>query len=886
MAWTDRTRDLFRRWFRRGSEERALAEEFSFHLDREVERHVAAGRTRAEAERLARLSFGSAEAYREEARDTWTPLVDGLAADLRWSVRRLRSHAGFTATAVLTLALGIGASAAIFGLVRGVLLRPLPYSAPDRLVLFWQRSADLADDTWFSLREVVEYRKAAPSLAEVGAFTTAAVNLAEGEPERVRSAIVTPNFFTTLGVSAELGRTFGPGDAETLADRVVLSHALWQRQFGGASDVVGRAMRVGGRPVVVMGVMPASFRMPLDYREERPTELFRLLVTEPRDLESWGDRSYYIVGRLQPGGTIASVEREMRRAHQVWLKEVAELRDDQLDSRIPFPLGRLLFGGVGKALLMLLGAVGLLLLVACANVAHLLLARGDARRREIATQAALGAGRMRLVRQLLVESGLLAFAGAAAGVALAYGTVAAVLARAPVNAIRMRSVSIDAGVLVFAVGIALAATLLAGLLPALRLSRTGAVDAVARARGEGAAVRSGTRRLLVAGEMALSLVLMLGASLLARSYAELRRVDLGFDPSQALAVRVDLAPADYPSAADVARAHRDLVTRVAALPGVRAAGSVRILPLTGTIGDWSITIEHQERKPGENPNGDWQVVTPGYFEAMGVRMVRGRALAHQDDENGIPVAVVNETMAARYWPGQDAIGKRFHLGTMDQPWVEIVGVSRDVHHNAVVEHNRAEMFLPHAQWTRIARTSPRYGMTLVVRTEGDPLAQVTRVREEIRALDRRVPLTDVRTLEDVAAAALAEPRFTTMVLSAFAGLALLLAAVGLYGVVAFVAARRTREIGVRIALGARGSQVRWLVVRDGLVTSGAGVAAGLIVALLASGAVASQLHGISRLDPVAFAAAPLVLLVVTALASFLPAWRAARLNPVTALRND
>ena len=886
MTWIDRARDVFRRWFRRGAEERALKEEFSFHLEHEIERHMAAGQSRADAERAARVSFGSQETYREEVRDTWTPLVDGLAADLRWSARRLRGHAGFTITVVLTLGLGIGASTAIFGLVRGVLLQPLPYSAPDRLVMFWQRTADVADDTWHSLRELVEYRNATPSLSDLAGFTTTAVNLAEGEPERVRSAIVSPNFFATLGVTAELGRTFAPTDGDDAVHQVILSHGLWQRQFGAAPDVVGRPMRIGGRPHTVLGVMPASFRMPLDYREERPTELFRLLVFTPRDAEAWGDRSYYLVGRLQPGATLAAVQGDLDRAHKAWADAVPELRDDALSERGALPMSRLLFRDVRTALLILLGAVGLLLVVACANVAHLLLARGDARRREIATQAALGAGRFRLVRQLLAESALLALAGAAAGVAIAYGTVAAVLAFAPVNAIRMRSVGIDAGVLLFACGIALLATLLAGLLPALRLSRTGAADALAGARGEGAAVRPGTRRFLVAAEMALSLVLILCASLLARSYTELRRVDLGFDPGNALAVRVDLAPADYPNPADVIRVHREIVTRVAALPGVRAAGSVRILPLTATIGNWSITLEHRQRKVGENDNGDWQIVTPGYFEALGVRMARGRAITARDDESAPLVAVINETMAARYWPGEDALGRRYHLGTMDQPWIEVVGISRDVHHNAVIEHSRAEMYVPHAQWPRATRGSARVGMTLVVKTDGDPMALAPRIRDEIRAIDRRVPLSDVRTVEDVAAAALAEPRFTTLVLSVFAGLALLLAAVGLYGVVSFVASRRTREIGVRVALGARPSEVRWLVVRDGLVTSGAGVIAGLVVSVLATGMVSSQLYGISRLDPAAFAAAPLALLAVTVLASYLPARRAARLSPVTALRND
>jgi predicted permease len=579
--------------------------------------------------------------------------------------------------------------------------------------------------------------------------------------------------------------------------------------------------------------------MPLDYRDSRPIEIFELLTFTPRDAEAWGDRSYYLVGRLQPGATAATVDAELDRAHRVWVAEVAELRDDALSERTAFPLSGFLFRDVSRTLVLLFGAVGLLLLIACANVAHLLLARGDARRREIATQAALGASRRRLIRQLLCESGLLALAGGLVGVGLAYGALGAVLAFSPVNAIRVRGVGIDAGVLAFAFGVALLSTLLAGLVPALRLSRTGAADALAGGRGEGSGVRSGTRRLLVAGEMALSLVLVLCGALLARSYAELRRIDLGFDPRQAVAVRVELAPADYANRADIVRVHRDITTRVAAIPGVRAAGSVRVLPLTSTIGDWSITIEHQERGPGENPNGDWQIVTPGYFEAIGATMVRGRAIAPADDEAAPLVAVVNETMAAR-WPGVEALGQRFHLGTSDQPWIEIVGLVRDMHHNAVIEHDRAEMYVPHAQWMRAARGSPRAGMTLVAKTDGDPAALLPRIREEIRAIDPRVPLTDARTLEDVASAALAAPRFTALVLAAFAALALLLAAVGLFGVVSFVTARRRREIGVRIALGASATEVGWLVVRDGLATSGAGVLAGVILSFLATGVVASQ----------------------------------------------
>jgi putative ABC transport system permease protein len=352
-------------------------------------------------------------------------------------------------------------------------------------------------------------------------------------------------------------------------------------------------------------------------------------------------------------------------------------------------------------------------------------------------------------------------------------------------------------------------------------------------------------------------------------------------------VRVDVARADYPDPARVAQLHREIVDRVAALPGVRAAGAVRILPLSGTIGDWSLTLEGRAAVAGDNPNADWQIVVPGYFETLGLTAAEGRWLTRADDERAPLVAVVNQTMAERYWPGASAIGKRFHLGTRNQPWIEIVGVARNVRHNAVVEDARAEMYLPHGQFVRAKNGgSPVFGMTVVARTEGDPRLLLPALREQVRALDPRLPLSDVSTLDEVVATALAEPRFTTFLLGAFAALALALAALGLYGVLSFVTARRTREIGVRVALGARPRAVCGLIVRDGLWMTAAGLLAGLLGSLWATRLVAGQLYAVGRLDPVSFIAAPLVLLAVAALASCVPAWRASRASPIAALRQD
>ncbi|MGH7507335.1 MAG: FtsX-like permease family protein, partial [Longimicrobiales bacterium] len=524
--------------------------------------------------------------------------------------------------------------------------------------------------------------------------------------------------------------------------------------------------------------------------------------------------------------------------------------------------------------------------IACANVAHLQLARSDARRREVATQVALGASRSRIVRQLLVESGLLAALGAMAGVGLAWIGLRAALALTPVQVIRSRSVELDPTVLAFTALLALMTTVLAGVAPALQLARVDAARTLSGGRGDISVMRRRIRRGLVVFETALSVVLVISAALLARSFAQLRRVDLGYTTAERLTLRLAVPEADYPDGAQVAAFYDRLLGHVRGLPGVEAAAAARILPLNGTIGDWSITLEYRPRRPGENPNGDWQVVTPGYFETIGMSLVAGRFLTSADGIDGRMVAVINETMAARYWPGRNALGQRFHLGTRDQPWIEIVGIARDVRHNAVIEDPRAEMYLPHAQFGRATGGSPPRGMSLVIRAAGDPLALVPAVREQVRLLDPRLPLSEIRTMDDVAADALAQPRFTSTLIAVFAMLSLALAGIGLYGVLSFTAARRTREIGIRMALGANRGSVAGLVMGEGVALAGAGAVIGLLAAVWATRFLDSQLYGVSPLDPLTFAIVPVVLIGVAAVASYLPARRAARVSPVVALRTE
>lgn len=812
--------------------------------------------------------------------------MSGFGSDIRQAIRGLRARPTFSLIAILTLALGIGANTAIFSLIRSILIEPLPYAAADRIVMFW-RPGESSELTWLSQRELLEYRKSTTAFDQIASFTRTTANLTEGaEPERVRAARVTGNLFETLGVGAYRGRTFLPEEDVPGGDNVVLiGYDLWQRRFAGASDIIGSTLRVDGRSRTVVGIMPRNFWLPLDYREEQASELWFPAAIDVANPGHFGVRNLFIVARVRDDLSADAASADIAKAERSWEQQGLILNYDPRFARHAIPLNDLLTETVRPALFVLFVAVGFILVMACANVMNLLLARSDARRREVATLAALGASHMKIVRHVLIESGLLAVAGTILGIGLAYLGLKLALAVTPVNLIRMRGVNIDAAVLGFSAVLALGSTLLAGLAPALQLARVDLTTVMgAGGRGGATTVRRRVRNSLVVAQTAMAVLLLIGAGLLIRSLMQMNRIDLGFQSTNILTMRLSLPGAEYNPPERAVAFYRDLINRLEGIPGVQSAAAVRLLPLTGTIGDLSITIEGRPRA-GENVHGDWQVITPGYIETMGLKVVRGRSLAATDDENAPLVALVDENMAARYWPGQDALGKRFHLGTQEQPWITIIGITRPVRHNAVLEEARTEMLLPHAQLPRLANSTP-LSMTLVIRTDAAPTGFIAPVREQVRSLDPKLPVAEVRTMEEVRAAALSQPRFVTQVLGFFAALALLLAGIGMYAVVAYTTSRRRNEIGVRMALGAEASTVLSMVLREGIFVAAIGAGFGVFAAFLLTRYLTAQLYEIAPVDPITFLIVPTMLLLIAAAAAWLPAKRASATTPLIALRSD
>jgi putative ABC transport system permease protein len=810
-----------------------------------------------------------------------------LFRDSRYALRVLGRSPGFTIAAGLTLALGIGANTAIFSVVKTVLLEGPPYRAPERLVMIWNASKP-ADPTWISLQEVVSYRDAT-TLQALGAYTETAANLTgSGEPERVRTAGVTANLFDVLGVAAAHGQTFRDHDGVTGAPgAIILSHRLWQRRFGGDRALVGSTIEVEGRPRTVLGVLPQEFRLPLDYRSDEPIDAFIPLVIDPANLGNWGNRSYYAVGRLADGVEASESTAELGTIADRWVQAgfVTDQGDGQL-RRTAVPMTEFLSGSLRAPLLVLLAAVACVLLIACANVVNLLLVRADSRRQEVAIRTALGADVGTLMRQSLAESFVLAAIGGGAGLVVARLALDALIAFRPAGLPHLDAATIDGAVLLFTAALCVAAAVLVGLGPAIRFSRAGLAAALREStRSATPGVRRQTyRQALVVAQLACSVVLVVVAGLLVRTLVKLTQADLGFDTSRVLTAQLQLPASSYPQPEHVVDFYTRLLDRASRLPEVSAAGAIRILPLSRTIGNWSITLEGREAAPAENINADFQWTTPGYFRAMAMDLSSGRLLEDADRPGADPVAVVNETMAARYWPGTEALGTRFRLGTNPaRPWVTIVGIVRPSRHNAIVERDRAEMYLAHAQLPQTVGNAAR-AMAVVLKTTDDPMRAARPFRDLVRELDPRLPVSDMRALDEIASRAVSTPRFAASLLGAFALLALALAVVGVYGTVSLFVAQRGREIGVRLALGAEPREIIRLVLRQGLALAAMGAVIGLVAASLAARALTSWLYGVAPLDPVTFAAVPVVLGLATLAACIIPARRAAALDPITALR--
>ena len=814
------------------------------------------------------------------------PFVSPFLRDSRLALRLWLRTPMFTAAAVITLALGIGANTALFSVVKRVLLDPLPYADQSRLVMLWD-AARQSEPTWLSIREILGYRDA-KSVSALGGYTETAANLTGGgEPERVRAASVTTNLFDVLGVRPARGQGFRESDgAPGAAGAAVMSHALWQRRFGGDPAIVGKTIEVEGRPRLVLGVMPAAFRLPLDFRAEEQTELWLPVTIDPANLSGWGNRSYFGVARLADGVAAGIATAEFLTISQRWVAAgfVQDIGDGRLN-RSALPMPQFLSGALRGPLFALLAAVGCVLLVACANVVNLLVARADSRRQEVAVRAALGASAGTLVRQSFAESLTLASLGGLAGLGVAQLCLSMLVAFRPSGLPHVAGASLAPGVLAFAAGLTVVAALIFGAAPALRFSRAGLASALREStRATPSRRRRAYASAVVIGQLACSVVLVVCAGLLLRTLIQLTHADLGFKTDGVLTAQIQLPVANYPQPEQVVDFYERLLDRAAAMPGVTAAGAIRILPLSRIIGNWSITIEGRAMSATEDTNADFQWTTPGYFAAMKTELLRGRFLSTDDRTSTQPVAVINDTLAARYWPGQEALGRRFRMGTDPaRPWITIVGITKTSRHNAITERPRGEMYLAHAQLPATVGGATR-GMGLVIRTTGNPLALARPLRDLIHELDPKLPVSQIRSLEDIASQSMSAPRFAAWLVAAFALIALTLAAIGAYGTVSLFVAQRSQEIGIRLALGAGRSSILALVLKQGLVLAGVGIAIGLAGAVGASQLLASWLYGVETLDPLTFASVPAILVLTTLAACLLPARRASRLDPVETIR--
>ncbi len=868
-------------WFGKDRREREMAEEFAAHLEMHIEDNVRAGMSAEEARREALLKFGGMEAAKESVRERWT--LTGLETawqDVRYALRGIRRNPGFALTAILSLALGLGASVAIFTVADNLLLRPLPYRDANQLALIWDVNRQQGLD-----RNVVSPGNFLDWKAQSGVFQNMAgwrerrsVLIDGDRAEEFGKDYVTADFFPLLGVQPVRGRLFtAQEDLEAISTEslLLISYRLWQGWFGGDEGIVGRKVQIDGAPRTIIGVLPQGF-----YFRDRDVDLWEPIGLNPaQDYRKTDGRWLFAIGRMKPGVTYGEAQRQMTALasrleneypafNKNWTVEVQPLRDSMV-------------GDVRPALLVLLGAVALLLAVACANVANLLLARYSARRREMAVRASLGAGRWRVVRQLLTESLLLSLAGGMAGMALAAAAVKGLVALAPADLTKSAEIHVDFRIVLFAMVLSIATGILFGLAPALVTCRRDVIESL---RDGTRSVTGGTRlrAWLVAGEVAVSVVLLAGALLMFRSVVRLQGIDPGLDPANVLTFRVSLPGARYEKVFERARFFARATEQIERLPGVISATVDSCVPFTGPCAGTWVNIEgHPAPKPGEENLALVRSVPPGYFHALRIPIRQGREFLASDDSEAAPYRfIVNETFVRRYMRGERPLMKRISvLMDSQNPYGEIVGVVGDVRDWSIEREPEATVYYvsSHLSYTSV---------TFVVRTERKPLALAEGAQRIIRGLDPLQPVAQIRTMENIMGENFSRQRFSALLLAGFSISSLLLAAIGIYGVLAYSVAQRTREIGVRVALGAEPGRIVSLVVGTGARLVVGGAVVGIAAALLLTGLLKSLLYGVGPRDPETFLLAPCILVSVALVAAYLPARRAARLDPVDALRAE
>jgi predicted permease len=809
-----------------------------------------------------------------------------LWQDLRYGARTLLKNSGFTFVAVITIALGVGANTAIFSLVSAVLLRPLNYHQPEQLVMVWESDSAVGDsrDT-IAPANYADWATQNQSFEDMAAFEWRNYNLTgDGEPERIPAFGVSANFFPLLGARAGLGRTFRTEEDRPGANKVaVISHSLWQSRFGGEQKIIGRNILLNDEPYTIIGVMPNDFQFMVAN--------INLWVPMALTSEQFADRNIHnlnAIARLKPGVTVAQANADI----QAITHRIAAAYPDEAEglSAAVVPLHEQLADGARRPLMMLLVAVGFVLLIACANVAGMLLARAAARRREIAVRAALGASRWRIARQLLTESVLLGVLGGGLGLLLSVWAFAFLQQLIPAGMSASTTLELDARVLGFTLLVSLLAALIFSLAPALQASRADLNLALKQGSGRtGFGTGQGWLRSgFVVAQIALSLVLLVGAGLLVQTLYKLRDQYASLRPESVLTVRTQLVGAKYREHEQRVAFYDGVLARVAQLPGVVGAGYTTAVPLTGMTAH-GLTLEGRQADPNVNWNAIHRQVSPDYFRAMGIELRQGRAFNAGDNERAASVAAINETMARQFWPGENPIGKRFKAGLLDspEPWLTIVGVVADMRQMGVDTPVKAEMYVPYRQFPRESTLYPLFApRDLVIRTTAEPSSLVPAVRQAVREVDPYQPLSNIRTMDEVLARVTAQRRVGMILLTAFAALALLLAALGIYGVLSYFVLQHMPEIGVRMALGAQTGDVLRLVLGKGMRLALMGIAIGLIGAFALTRLMESLLFGISAIDPLTFAGVAMLLALVALIACYIPARRAMKVDPMVALRYE
>lgn len=815
--------------------------------------------------------------------------MESLFKDIRYGARSLWKRPGFTAVAVITLALGIGANTAIFSVVNATLLRPLPFKDADRVVMLWgflPKMAQTTDKLPASAPNFLTLRDRNHSFENMSAFRSWAWQMTGGgEPELLRGARVSSDFFQAVGANPILGRSFMPEeDMPNRAPVAVISYGLWQRHFGGDQNLVGKTLTLTGQTVMVVGVMPRGFQFPgganmipgLQFALQNDVWMPIAFTDDEKSRE--GNLNLAVIGRLKPGVSATQAETELRTLEQ------------------DLPLGKIgytfnvlalqqqMVGKIRKLLLVLLATVALVLLIACANIANLLLSRATSRQKEIAIRAALGAGRVRLIRQLLTESLLLSLTGGALGFLLAGWGSSLLVSLIPEDVPRIHEVSVDGRILAFTLLVSFVTGVVFGLAPALQASKLDLNESLKEGlRGTTAGLRQNRlRSLLVVSEVAMALVLLISAALLIKSFVRLQEVKPGFNPANVLTMDIQLpgqTPSRYAKDEERTAFFQGLMDRIKTLPGVDNAGAVVTLPLTGAFESTDLILPGQESlSDAQRPEADYTTVTTDFFTTMQIPLLQGRQFNTRDKHGAPGVIIINDILARTCWPNENPIGKHFTVGFEKDPR-EIVGVVGSIKQTTLDAVARPAMYMPHLQ-----SASP--GMTVLVRTSGAPLAMAAAVRDQVWAIDKNVPVTNIQTMEQVLGASVAQPRFSMLVVGLFAALALILASVGIYGVMAYSVSRRAHEIGVRMALGARTGQVLQLVLKEGLTLTLLGIAIGLVGAFALTRLMASLLFGVSAKDPYTFAAVSILLATVALLACYVPARRATKVDPLVALRYE